>query len=183
MSHSLTAQILTQSSITMLVRVLAEDNSATVEGLEIAGLEDDSFGNHRERVRVSWQGDNSTGQRDFVLYGLPSGTWSETVNRNLPAPAPVLFVESDLPEVFTMVTEGFVASGRRRGERPAWLLREDWTGIKTIEMEFKEQPVVAADSLHEIEGTETSCNARLTTILAKTSEFHALHWDAQTGQK
>lgn len=157
MSHPLTPQVLTQSSITMLVQVLADDNSARVTSLDVAPLTHDASGNQRERVRVAWQGEQGTGQRDFILYGLPEVTWSETVNPIIPAPAPVLFVESDLPDALTMLREGFVASGRRRGERPAWYLREDWMAIPTIEQ---------SDDL-------------LSMVLEKSATFHALHWGAE----
>lgn len=171
MSTSLTARIMTQSSITMLVQVLAEDPSARVNRLDIAPLDDDFFGNERERLRVLWEGDNGTGQHDFVLYGLPPVTWSEKVNPNLPAPAPVLFVESDLPSAFTMITEGFVASGRRRGERPAWLLREEWLAIPTVESERRKEK---GENNHT-----DSLSALLSPLLEKTAAFHALHWGAE----
>lgn len=174
MSTSLTARILTKSSITMLVQVLAEDPSASVKGLEIAPLDDDSFENQRERLRVLWEGDNGTGHHDFVLYSLPAVTWSEKVNPNLPAPAPVLFVESDLPDAFTMITEGFVASGRRRGERPAWFLREDWLGIKTIETEKEERGKEQGEN-----GNDKSLYSFLSPLLEKTAAFHTLHWGAE----
>lgn len=181
MSTPLTPQILTQSAITMLVQVLAEDSSASVNGLEIAPIGNDFFRNQRERVRVSWQGDNGTGQRDFVLYGLPAVTWSEKVNPNLPAPALVLFVESDLPSAFTMLKEGFVASGGRRGERPAWLLREDWINIPTTAMDLGERARNLAKSSHspQKEIYASLRSSLLSVLLEKTAAFHALHWGAE----
>jgi hypothetical protein len=179
MSSSLTAQILTQSSITMLVQVLTDDNSASVKGLEIASLGADFFGNRRERVRVAWEGEKGTGQRDFLLYASPPVTWSERVNPNLPAPAPVLLVESDLPDAFTMLREGFVASGRRRGERPAWLLREDWTAIKTIEMNLSDREKDEGLTQNGATGTHNTSYPFLSALLEKTAAFHALHWGAE----
>jgi hypothetical protein len=181
MSEPLTPRILTQSSMTMLVQVLTEDNSASVTGVDVAPLPADSFGNQRERVRIAWQGDNGTGQRDFVLYGLPEVTWSEQVNPIIPAPAPVLLVESDLPDALTMLMEGFVASGRRRGERPAWLLREDWANIPTTSMELSKRVRDLAKSspsnMKEIYASLLS--SLLPILLEKTAAFHALHWGAE----
>jgi hypothetical protein len=158
MSLPITAQILTQATLTMLVQVLLEEPAARVTGLDVAPLAADSFGNQREQVRIAWQGENSTGQYHFVLYALPEVTWSEQVNPSIPAPSPILFAESDLPDVLTMLVEGFVAVGARRGTRPAWVLRHDWTATPTLAQREDALPLV----------------------LAQTAAFHALHWDAET---
>lgn len=158
MSLPITAQILTQANLTMLVQVLLEEPNARVTGLDVAPLAADRFGNQREQVRITWQGENSTGQYHFILSALPEVTWSEHVNPALPAPSSILFAESDLPDALTMLVEGFVAVGARRGTRPAWVLRHDWTNTPTL--------ALREDALPQ--------------VLAQTATFHALHWGAET---
>ncbi len=154
MSLPLTPQVLNKSNITVLVQILAEDQDANVTMLDVAPLPDDRFGNRREQIRLGWQTPKVEEQRSLILAALPEQTWSEALNPSLPAPATVLFIESDLPTAINALKDGFVAGGRRHEERPAWTLREDWTAPSTITL------------------------AEIDTVLAQTAAFHALHWGA-----
>lgn len=158
-SPTLALQALSAAGVTMLAQTLGEDPEAQVTALEAASLA--APGPARfERLRLAWQGPQGTGERSFVLKVLPALSWSETLNPELPAPAEVLFVESDLAEVIEEpVGSGVVAASRRRGSRPAWLLYEDYTVHPSLAM--------LADQAYQKEA------------LQRSARFHALHWGAQ----